>query len=95
MAVVSKMRPEPGTGKWTKWVRGSCAGCGKTVYESLLTLDDCYLVWQGECPYCGAINILADTGLRGYSERGMDLCLAEAYKGTSNKEAKTGDHRAG
>jgi hypothetical protein len=54
---------------------GTCASCKQPVWESQLTLDDCYNVWAGECPYCQAINLLALTSLRGYSSAGMDLVL--------------------
>ena len=56
-------------------VPGTCAKCGVAVYESLFILDDCYNVWGGKCPQCEAINMLAMTGLRGYSSSGMDLVL--------------------
>lgn len=58
-----------------KTVRGTCAKCGKAVFESLSILDDCYNVWAGRCPHCQALNLLAMTGLRGYSSTGMDLVL--------------------
>lgn len=58
-------------------IGGSCAKCGKAVFESISTLDDCYNVWLGKCPHCGALNYLnaGMNSLRGYSIIGMDLVL--------------------
>ncbi len=57
-------------------IPGECAKCGKTVYESEFTLSDCYNVWAGRCPHCGAINLLSTShGLRGYSSQKMWLVL--------------------
>ena len=56
-------------------IPGKCAKCGLAVYEALFTLDDAYNVWAGKCPSCGAINLLALSGLRGYSSSGMELVL--------------------
>lgn len=71
MSIISTMRDKPGHGL----IPGKCAHCQKAVYESLFTLDDCYNVWLGKCPHCGALNYLAMTSLRGYGSRGMDLVL--------------------
>lgn len=59
-------------------IAGTCAKCGATVYEALGTLDDAYNVWAGRCPSCRAINLLALTGMRGYSSSGMNLVLPTA-----------------
>lgn len=57
-------------------VPGSCANCAKLVFEDLFSLDDAYNVWAGECPHCGAINLLSlHHGLRGYSSSEMHLVL--------------------
>jgi len=57
-------------------IPGQCANCRKLVYESLSTLDDCYNVWAGRCPFCKAVNLLSmKHGLRGYSSQGMHLVL--------------------
>ena len=69
MAMIFTMATDPKKGT----VKGVCAGCGKSVFEDLATLDDCYNVWLGECPHCKALNYLALTGLRGYSSQGMEL----------------------
>lgn len=71
MSMIFKMKKAPSSGR----IAGTCAHCGKTVWESTFILDDCYNVWAGKCPHCGAINLLALTGLRGYSSSGMDLTL--------------------
>lgn len=65
-------------------IAGVCAHCGKAVWESLFTLDDCYNVWAGKCPHCGAINLLAMTGLRGYSSSGMELVLPHDEEKAAN-----------
>lgn len=57
-------------------VSGECANCHRPVHEHLFTLDDCYGVYRGKCPHCGAINLLDCKGsLRGYTSRRMTLCL--------------------
>ena len=57
-------------------VTGKCARCGGQVYEDLFTLDDCYGVWLGRCPHCGALNGLdCSKSIRGYWSQGMDLTL--------------------
>lgn len=67
-------------------VEGECAHCKKPVYESLFTLDDCYNVWAGKCPHCGAVNFLAMSGLRGYSSSGMILVLPTDEEREANEE---------
>lgn len=69
--IISDMRGAPGP----RLVRGTCAGCGKDVYEALWLLDDAYNVWMGKCPFCACLNYLAMVGLRGYSSSGMNLVL--------------------
>jgi hypothetical protein len=70
-------------------VAGSCANCGKDVYESLPILDDAYNDWAGRCPHCAAINFLSTThGLRGYDSRHMYLVLpTEEEKAANNMPA--------
>jgi hypothetical protein len=68
------MLPSPRSGH----VKGNCANpqCGKEVYEPLVLLDDAYLVWVGKCPFCGTLHFLDfSKGCRGYSSKGMQLCL--------------------
>lgn len=66
---------------------GNCANCGKEVFESQLSLDDCYNVWAGKCPHCGAINLLSmDHGLRGYDSRQMHLVLPTNEEVASNED---------
>lgn len=85
-------------------IPGKCAKCAVTVYERLVTLDDAYNVWAGKCPACGAINLLALSGLRGYSSSGMELVLptacevADPHNGLpadTPSTACTGDHPDG
>jgi len=71
MSMIFNLKPKLERGH----IAGACAKCGKAVWESLFILDDCYNVYAGRCPHCGAINLLALTGLRGYSSAGMDLVL--------------------
>lgn len=71
MSMIFTLGKENGQGR----IQGKCVNCGKAVFESLSTLDDAYNVWAGRCPHCEAINMLALTGLRGYSSQGMDLVL--------------------
>lgn len=54
---------------------GECAKCGKSVYESQLILDDCYAVWWGKCPHCGAMNALDYRKGRGYDRKRIYLVL--------------------
>lgn len=55
---------------------GKCANCKEQIYESQLTLNDCYNVWMGKCPYCDALNYLSlNHGLRGYGSNEMHLVL--------------------
>lgn len=57
---------------------GTCAHCGAEVYERLYRLDDCFAIYAGKCPKCGALNVLDPTGsqtMRGYGSTGMHLCL--------------------
>ena len=61
-------------GKRDRWVSGTCANCGKVLWEGLFMLDDAYAVYRGECPYCQAINLLGGPG-RGYGSQGMNLVL--------------------
>lgn len=56
-------------------IKGACANCNESVYESLFTLDDAYNVWAGKCPFCNAINLLSTDSLRGYCSSGIDLVL--------------------
>ncbi|RJQ10636.1 MAG: hypothetical protein C4551_02385 [Bacillota bacterium] len=68
------MEREPGPDR----VAGSCAACGKAVFEDLRVLDDAYNVYWGVCPHCGAANALDMSGRhggRGYSSQGMHLVL--------------------
>jgi hypothetical protein len=68
--------------------KGICANCKCELWESQLTLDDCYNVWAGECPSCSAINLLSLTSLRGYSSQGMDLVLPTDEEVESNEILK-------
>ena len=56
--------------------KGTCPNpkCGKTIYESLVTLDDCYGL-SFRCPYCNAIMFLDNSPGRWYSSEGMYLVL--------------------
>ena len=57
-------------------IPGECAHCRRAVWEDLWTLDDANNVWAGQCPYCGAINLLSmQFGLRGYDSSRMALVL--------------------
>jgi hypothetical protein len=66
------MRTDPGDGL----VRGECAKCEVVVYEREFILDDCFNVYVGACPNCGARNLLQSTSLsRGYDSKRMSLVL--------------------
>jgi phage FluMu protein Com len=76
--IISNMRPGRERYRVRDSIPGSCAKCGRLVYESESTLDDAYAVWWGKCPYCGALNALDTTkGIRGYSSAEMCLTLPE------------------
>ena len=76
--IIKNMRAECSPSRYTRYVPGTCAKCGKPVYESEVTLDDCYGVWFGKCPHCGALNALETRkSLRGYSSTQMYLTLPE------------------
>ena len=78
--IISTMRAAPSHG----FVPGKCAKCSGAVYESLFTLDDAYNVWMGRCPHCSALNYLAMSGLRGYTNDGMTLVLPTDEEVTAN-----------
>jgi len=65
-------------------VTGKCAKCGGVVAEWLVVLDDCYGVYRGQCPACGAINLLGGEG-RGYHSGGMTLVLPCKHEIEMNK----------
>lgn len=83
MSIISTMRAVAPA--QPRWVKGSCAGCRKDVWESLAMLDDAYNVWLGKCPHCGALNFLGLTSLRGYSSARMDLVLPTEEEKAENK----------
>ncbi len=65
-------------------IKGNCAYCRAVVGEDLFTLDDCYGVWRGECPECGAINLLDESKGRGYTKFQMWLVLPTDHECKEN-----------
>jgi hypothetical protein len=83
LSIISTMRATPAE----RFVEGTCPApdCKKPVYESLARLDDCYNVWVGRCPHCGAHSFLALSSLRGYNSTRMDLWLPTDEERDSNE----------
>lgn len=60
------------------------AGRNEITAPEIVALEIPANVWAGECPHCGAINLLALTSLRGYSSAGMNLVLPTAEEVAAN-----------
>jgi hypothetical protein len=82
IGIIFNLKSQPGSGL----IAGSCAHCGKSVFEQLSTLDDAYNVFIGKCPHCQALNYLSMShGLRGYSSTGMFLALPTPEEARTNE----------
>lgn len=66
---------------------GCCANCNNIVREYEGTLNDCYAVYRGKCPHCGAINLLhcQKGAIRGYTSKEIFLELPTDHEILLNK----------